>query len=265
MKSLIRNTVLFLALSVAFGIAVAQQPESASPVPTTATQAEPQTTPAQAEPHTPQGTAQPASEGKQSRAETQKGNKEGLAQEEESEEENASLKYSPAVTKLGKMIGMGPKGSYWLFTGLNFAVVIGAIVWFVKSKLLSSMRERNVSIRAAMEAAKKASDEANTRLAGIEARLTKIDGEVAAIKVQAEADFKIEEQRIQQQAAQDAKHVVEAAEQEIAAAAKSARRDLKVFAADLAVNLAEKKISVDRDTDENLVRSFVDQFGKDGK
>ena len=264
MKSLIRNTVLLLTLSVAFGIAIAQQPETA-PASTSATQAEPQTTPAQAEPQTPQGTAQPASEQKQSHAEAQQSNKEGLAQEEESQEENAALKYSPAVTKLGKIVGMSPKASYWLFTGLNFAVVILAIVWFVKAKLLGMMRERNVSIRAAMEAAKKTSDEANARLAGIEARLTKIDGEVAAIKAQAEADFKIEEKRIQQQAAEDAKHVVEAAEQEIAAAAKSARRDLKVFAADLAVNLAEKKISVDRDTDENLVRTFVNQLGKDGK
>ena len=112
---------------------------------------------------------------------------------------------------------------------------------------------------------KKASDEANARLAGIEARLAKLDTEVAGLKAQAEADFKIEEQRIQQQAAEDARRVVEAAEQEIAAAAKSARRDLKTFAADLAVSLAEKKISVDRDTDERLVNTFVNQLGKDGK
>lgn len=256
MKSFIRYSILILALSGAFGIAGAQQSESSPAASAAQTQAEPQK---------PEGTAQVPSEEKQSQAEAQKGNKEGLAQEEESEEENAALKYSPAVTKLGKTVGLGPKASYWLFTGLNFAVVIAIVVWFLKSKVVSGMRERNVSIRAAMESAKKASDEANARLAGIEARLAKIDAEVAALKTQAETDFKVEEQRIQQQAAEDAKHVVEAAEQEIAAAAKSARRDLRVFAADLAVSLAEKKISVDRDTDESLVRSFVDQLGKDGK
>ncbi len=248
--------MLLLALSLAAGITIAQQPGPAPAVPAAQTQAEPQK---------PEGATQPASEEKQSDAEANSERHEGVSKEEEEQEENAALKYSPTVTKLGKMIGLGPKASYWLFTGLNFAVVLGAIGWFVKAKLVGGLRERNVSIRAQMESAKKASDEANTRLAGIEARLAKIDTEVAALKAQAETDFKLEEQRIQQQAAEDAKRVVEAAEQEIAAAAKSARRDLKVFAADLAVSLAEKKISVDRDTDENLVKSFVDQLGKDGK
>lgn len=259
MKSLFRNTFLFLALSFAFGIAMAQQPETVPATPAAQTQPEPQKT---------EG-AQPAAESKPAEqrpaAEAGSEKHEGVAKEEEEQEENAQLKYSPTVTKLGKMIGLDPKSSYWLFTGLNFAVVIALIVWFVRSKVVSGLRERNVSIRAAMESAKKTSEEANARLAGIEARLAKIDTEVAALKTQAETDFKVEEQRIQRQAAEDAKHVVEAAEQEIAAAAKSARRDLKSFAADLAVDLAEKKISVDRDTDENLVRTFVDQLGKDGK
>ena len=256
MKNLIRHSILFIALCVAFGVAIAQQPEGASPAAQSQSQSEPQKT---------EGVAQPAApEHEQPRTEASSKH-EGSTESAEEEEENAALKYSPNVTKFGKMIGLGPKTSYWLFTGLNFAVVLGVILWFLKTKVLSALRDRNVSIRSAMEAAKKASDEANARLGGIEARLAKIDTEVAGLKAQAEADFKTEEQRIQQQAAEDAKHVVEAAEQEIAAAAKTARRDLKVFAADLAVGLAEKKIFVDRDTDENLVKNFVDQLGKDGK
>ena len=243
-------------MTLAFGIAIAQQTEPASTTSAEQTQAEPQK---------PEATQPTTSEEKQSAAEVQTGKEEGVAREAEEEEENAALKYSPMVTNIGKMIGLNAKASYWLFTGLNFAVVMWLILWFVKAKVLTGMRERNVSIRSAMDSAKKASDEANARLAGIEARLAKLDTEVAGLKAQAEADFKIEEQRIQQQAAEDARRVVEAAEQEIAAAAKSARRDLKTFAADLAVSLAEKKISVDRDTDERLVNTFVNQLGKDGK
>jgi F-type H+-transporting ATPase subunit b len=248
--------MLALALGLACGFALAQQAESAPAASASPTQAGPQKA---------EGAVQPASEEQQPAAEAKSEKHESVAKEEEEQEENAALKYSPTVTKLGKMMGLGPKASYWLFTGLNFAVLVAAIGWFVKAKLVGSMRERNVSIRSAMDAAKKASDEANKRLAGIEAQLAKIDSEVAALKAQAEADFKIEEQRIQQQAAEDAKHVVEAAEQEISAAAKSARRELRVFAADLAVSLAERKIAVDRDTDEGLVKTFVDQLGKDGK
>ena len=44
-------------------------------------------------------------------------------------------------------------------------------------------------------------------------------------------------------------------------------RELKIYAADLAVSLAEKKITVDEATDKDLVRSFTEQInpGKDGR
>ena len=66
-------------------------------------------------------------------------------------------------------------------------------------------------------------------------------------------------------AEEDARRVVEAAEQEIASAAKTAQRELKAFVAELSVDLASKKISVDSAADQGLVRSFVEQLGKDGK
>src|SRR5512146_1180953 len=124
MKSLIRNTVLLVALSVGFGIAMAQQPET-----TSATSGAPQS---QSEPQKPEGAAQPASvenktEEQKPAAEASSEKQEGVGKEEEEQEENAQLKYSPTVTKLGKMVGLDPKASYWLFTGLNFAVVIGII------------------------------------------------------------------------------------------------------------------------------------------
>ena len=51
-----------------------------------------------------------------------------------------------------------------------------------------------------------------------------------------------------------------AAEQEIAAAAKAARRLLTAHAADLAVGLAQKQIHVDASTDQALVRNFAVQL-----
>ena len=81
----------------------------------------------------------------------------------------------------------------------------------------------------------------------------------------AETDFAAEEQRIREQAVLDGRRVVETAEQEIAAAAKNARRELTAYAANLAVDLAGKKIQVTDSADEALVRRFVSQLGKDGK
>ena len=47
--------------------------------------------------------------------------------------------------------------------------------------------------------------------------------------------------------------------------ARNARRELKGYAASLAVDLAAREIRVDDRTDHALVREFVDQLGKDGK
>jgi F0F1-type ATP synthase membrane subunit b/b' len=61
--------------------------------------------------------------------------------------------------------------------------------------------------------------------------------------------------------------VVQAAEQEIASAAKQARRELMQYTADLAVALARKQIQVDTATDQVLVRNFTGKLssGKSGK
>ena len=81
----------------------------------------------------------------------------------------------------------------------------------------------------------------------------------------AEEEARQEEARILAAAEEDRKKVVQTAEQEIAAAARSARQQLKTFAAELAVGLAEKKISISPGEDQELVRSFSHRLGKDGK
>ncbi len=257
MKSIFRYAILIAALCFAMGIAMAQEQQ-------------PSQTPAtgQSQPEQPkqEGTPEAVQPTPEHPVAAETGEKhESLAKSEEEEEENAQLKYSPAVTAIGKKFGMNAKTSYWVFTGINFAVVIGLVMWLMTAKVAVGLRNRTAHIRSAMETAKKASEDANARLAAIEQRLSKLDTEVAGLKAQADADFSVEEKRIQEQAALDAQHVVQAAEQEIATAAKTARRELKTFAADLAVSLAEKRITVDRDTDEQLVQTFVNQFGKDGK
>jgi F-type H+-transporting ATPase subunit b len=185
--------------------------------------------------------------------------------EGEEEEEHAQLKQSPSVKWVARTLGTSPKTAYWILFIANFALLFGAIVFFARKSVPLMMRSRTQDIQKGIEDARKASAEATAKLSEIEARLAKLDGEVTALKNTAEADFSAEEARIKQQAEQDARHVIESAEQEIVAATRSAQRELKTFAAELAVNLAEKKIKVDPQTDEALVRGFVSQLGKDGK
>lgn len=184
---------------------------------------------------------------------------------EEEEEENAEFKYAGIVQKVAKATGLSKEAIYWIFMVINFVILAWGLGWVVKKMMPQGFAQRTAEIQKGIEDARKASAEASARLTEIEGRLSHLGEEIAALKVTAESDFSVEEQRIKAAAEEDAHNIVVAAEQEIAAASRVAQRDLKSFAAGLAVDLAEKKIHVDDATDKALVSGFAAQLGKDGK
>lgn len=176
------------------------------------------------------------------------------------EEDHSSFKKSPAVYWLAKVLGGNVELAYWVAVGLNFAVVIALLYWAGKKYLPGMFRNRTASIQRAMAEARRTSEDANRRLADIEARLGRLDDEIKAMSTSAEHEIAAEEARLRAATEEEGRKIVEAAEQEITAAAKAARRDLTTYAADLAVTLAQRQIHVDAATDEALVRRFSNQI-----
>ena len=167
--------------------------------------------------------------------------------------------------KWGRKLGIGPDTSFLIAILLNFIGVAGFFYILLKAKLPQAFRDRTAAIQKGIKDAQAASADASRRLSDIESRLSKLDVEVADIRSSAEREAAAEEQRIRQAAEEDKQKIVAAAEAEIDAIARNARRELKGYAASLAVDLAAREIRVDDRTDEALVREFVDQLGKDGK
>ena len=176
------------------------------------------------------------------------------------DDEQAQFKHSWMVEWVAKLTGLSLEGAYWLCVALNFAIVAGAIGYFSKQNLPGMFRNRTASIQKAMQEARRASEDANRRLAEIETRLSRLDAEIAGMRSGAEKEALTEEARIKAAAEEDGRKIVESAEQEIAAAAKSARRELTSYAANLAVALAARQIKVDPATDQALVRSFAQEL-----
>lgn len=177
------------------------------------------------------------------------------------DEETAQFKQSASVRWLSKLTGGNLQHAYWLAMLLNFAAVACFLFWAARKYLPGAFRARTAAIQKAMEDARRASEDANRRLSEIESRLARLGDEVSALKATGDADLAAEEGRIKAAAEEDARKIVESAEQEIAAASKAARRDLTSYAADLAIALAKKQIHVDAGTDSSLVRSFADRLG----
>ena len=187
----------------------------------------------------------------------------------EEKDQTAEFKQSPSIAFIARITGLSVSHAYLFSVILNFAVVAGLIVWLGYKCLPQIFRARTAAIQKAMQEAQKAGEEARRRLAEIEIRLMKLDGEIGMMRDSAERESASEEARIQAAAQQDARKIVEAAELEISMAAKAARRELTAYAADLAVGLAQKQIRVDAATDQALLREFARDLGNshssDGK
>ncbi|MGC2366484.1 MAG: ATP synthase F0 subunit B [Candidatus Sulfotelmatobacter sp.] len=180
------------------------------------------------------------------------------------EDERAEFKQSQSVRFIARLTHLSLGHAYLLSVLLNFAVVLGAIFWAGRKYLPGMFSARTVAIQKAMREAQEASEDARRKLAEIEARLMKLDVEIGMMRDAAEREAGAEEARIQAAAEEDTRKMVKSAQQEIAAAAKAARRELTAYAAELAVGLAQKQIRVDATTDQALVQRFAEELGASG-
>lgn len=174
------------------------------------------------------------------------------------------IRNSPAVHGLARLTGLDNEKAYWVSVLLNFGVLVVIIAWLAKKSVPGIFKGRSEGIQKGIEEARKASEEARRRLTEVEGRLSHLDAEIADMRREADENARAEEKRIAAEVEEERRRIVTSAEQEIAAASGAARRELKAYAAELAVNLAEKRIKVAKDTDQMLVREFTSQLGKDG-
>ncbi len=194
--------------------------------------------------------------------------REAAGEEKDSAEQ---FKQSAAVRFIARITSLSLVQSYWLCVLLNFIVITALIVWAWNKRVPEMFRTRTAGIHTAMFEAQKASEEARRRLAAIDSRLSMIDIEIGKMREAADQESATEEARVKATAEEEARKIVLGAQQEIAAAAKAARRQLTAHAADLAVGLAERQIRIDASTDRALVSNFAaelgttpDNIGKDG-
>ncbi len=186
------------------------------------------------------------------------------APENADDEENANLKYAAPVQWLARHTGWSAHFVYMLALSVNFAIIAVVVFWVARKYVPGMMRNRSAVIEQALEEARAASRDANRRLAEVEHRLHQLDVEIGQMQASAEKESNAEELRIEKAAAEDIRKVVAAAEQEIAAAAKQARRELTSHTAGLAIALARKEINIQPNTDQVLVRTFASKLTSPG-
>ena len=156
-----------------------------------------------------------------------------------------------------------------LWRVINLLVFVIILVYILRNKIGIGkvFDNRADSIVKKLEQAARDKQEAQDRLQELEARLGRLDQEVAQIRADAERESARETERIRQTAEADAEKIRQTAQREIEGAMKAARGELRAFVADQSVALAEGIITREIRPEDNsrMMNRFIDEMSEGGK
>jgi F-type H+-transporting ATPase subunit b len=104
-------------------------------------------------------------------------------------------------------------------------------------------RTRTAEIQKGIAEAQQVKRDAEKRSADMDARLSRLGADMDAFRAQAKADMQREGDRIRRETAAQIEKIQQQGALEIEIAGKTARRELREYAADLALDLAGQRIS----------------------
>jgi F-type H+-transporting ATPase subunit b len=182
------------------------------------------------------------------------------AQEKKDDQEDTNVyRHTPLVTSIAKALHLEVETTARLFEIINFAIIALAIVIPLVRIFPKILRKRNTTLSHNLETARKTTADANTRLSAVEAQLSRLDEEIAKIRAQVEDESKQDEARIKASIEEESARIVASAAQEISVAAAQAKRGLRHFAADLAIEQAARQLVLTPETDRALIAEFVSE------
>ena len=180
----------------------------------------------------------------------------------EAEGGDEAFRKSPSVIKLGGMLGMQPGTASAVFEWFNAIVLFAAVGYGLAKMLPKAFRARTEGIQKNLVEARVATEEAQARLSAVEARLGKLDGEIAALRTENDRAAAEEEARIHATMEAEKQRILQAAEQEIAAASAAAQRDLRAYAAGIAVDRAAAQLNITPEDDRVLIANFAGKLSE---
>ena len=124
----------------------------------------------------------------------------------------------------------------------NFAILAVGLGYLMWKMLPPFFRARTEQIQHGILEAQKQKQEAERRAAEMEARLAALGDDIEKFRAQAHFEMEQEAARIAEDTRRQHEHALRQTDLEIETATKVARRELRAFAAQLALELAEARI-----------------------
>jgi F0F1-type ATP synthase membrane subunit b/b' len=137
---------------------------------------------------------------------------------------------------------------WWNYPGLELWKFFNLIVFILLALYLhrrfgrpvkEALRSRSEAIKRELKQAKEERDQALAKLSEVEARFANLDAEVAKVKDRNAAEIAAERERIKSATASELARMQDQAKREIESAGKIARQELRQFAAQESIRMAE--------------------------
>jgi len=125
---------------------------------------------------------------------------------------------------------------------INFIILFGGLTYILFKPIRNFLEKRSQDIENSLKETEESKREAGQKLKEVKARLSGLENEIAKIKKEAELEGRREKERIIHLAQQEAERIKYFAKQEIEMLIHAGIQDLKVYTAELATTLAEKRI-----------------------
>lgn len=148
----------------------------------------------------------------------------------------------------------------------NFAILIGALYYFLKGPIVTFLSNRYTQIRHDLVTASQMRAAASAQLAEIQQRMQTLPGELDALRRQGADDVAAEQARITQAAATERERLLQTTRREIEMRLRLAQRELTEHTAALAVGIAEQRIrqSITPEDQLRLVDRYTSQLHEAG-
>ncbi|HVL68489.1 MAG TPA: ATP synthase F0 subunit B [Vicinamibacterales bacterium] len=149
-----------------------------------------------------------------------------------------------------------------VFKLVNFAILVGTLVYFLRAPIAAYLASRSAQIRQDLVTAAEMRSAASAQLAEIEKKMQALPGELEALRRQGAEDVKAEQARMAQAAADERARLLEQTKRELDMRLRIARRELTELAAQLAVGVAEERIrrSITPDDQVRLIDRYASQL-----
>jgi len=147
---------------------------------------------------------------------------------------------------------------------LNFLLLFGGLTYVLAKPARAFLERLTEEVRKTLAEASSSKEEADRKLESIRERLAGLSEEALRIRAAGESSGQKDKARISDLAAREAEKIKAMAREEIEARAQASRRELRSYAAELAVSLARSRIEhrLTPELQTRLIDESIDILGK---